>query len=420
MDKLLIKGGVRLQGEIRIAGAKNSALPILAATLLTHETVQVCNLPHLFDITTMLELLGCMGVQPVIDEKLNVEIDSSTIAHFSAPYELVKTMRASILVLGPLLARYGEAEVALPGGCAIGSRPVNLHISALQAMGADIVVEDGYIKASVDGRLKGASIFMDMVTVTGTENVMMAATLADGVTTIENAAREPEVVDLALCLIEMGAKITGQGTDTIVIEGVKELKGCSYSVMPDRIETGTYLIAAAATRGHIKVKDTRPDILESVLSKLEQAGADIKVGDNWIELDMHGKRPKSVSVRTAPYPAFPTDMQAQFTALNSVAEGTGSITETVFENRFMHVHEMNRMGAAIRVEGNTVIVDGVDNLKGAPVMATDLRASASLIIAGLVGENETTVDRIYQIDRGYECIEEKLQSLGAQIRRLPA
>jgi len=420
MDKLLIKGGVRLQGEIRIAGAKNSALPILAATLLTHETVQVCNLPHLFDITTMLELLGCMGVQPVIDEKLNVEIDSSTIAHFSAPYELVKTMRASILVLGPLLARYGEAEVALPGGCAIGSRPVNLHISALQAMGADIVVEDGYIKASVDGRLKGASIFMDMVTVTGTENVMMAATLADGVTTIENAAREPEVVDLALCLIEMGAKITGQGTDTIVIEGVKELKGCSYSVMPDRIETGTYLIAAAATRGHIKVKDTRPDILESVLSKLEQAGADIKVGDNWIELDMHGKRPKSVSVRTAPYPAFPTDMQAQFTALNSVAEGTGAITETVFENRFMHVHEMNRMGAAIRVEGNTVIVDGVDNLKGAPVMATDLRASASLIIAGLVGENETTVDRIYHIDRGYECIEEKLQSLGAQIRRLPA
>ena len=420
MDKLLIKGGVRLQGEIRIAGAKNSALPILAATLLTHETVQVCNLPHLFDITTMLELLGCMGVQPVIDEKLNVEIDSSTIAHFSAPYELVKTMRASILVLGPLLARYGEAEVALPGGCAIGSRPVNLHISALQAMGADIVVEDGYIKASVDGRLKGASIFMDMVTVTGTENVMMAATLADGVTTIENAAREPEVVDLALCLIEMGAKITGQGTDTIVIEGVKELKGCSYSVMPDRIETGTYLIAAAATRGHIKVKDTRPDILESVLSKLEQAGADIKVGDNWIELDMHGKRPKSVSVRTAPYPAFPTDMQAQFTALNSVAEGTGSITETVFENRFMHVHEMNRMGAAIRVEGNTVIVDGGDNLKGAPVMATDLRASASLIIAGLVGENETTVDRIYHIDRGYECIEEKLQSLGAQIRRLPA
>ena len=420
MDKLLIKGGVSLQGEIRIAGAKNSALPILACTLLTHETVQVCNLPHLFDITTMIELLGCMGVEPVIDEKLNVEVNSSTIKHFSAPYELVKTMRASILVLGPLLARYGEAEVALPGGCAIGSRPVNLHISALQAMGADIVVEDGYIKASVDGRLKGANIFMDIVTVTGTENVMMAATLADGVTIIENAAREPEVVDLAGCLVKMGAIISGQGSDTITVTGVQELFGCSYSVMPDRIETGTYLIAAAATRGHIKVKDTRPDILEAVLSKLEQAGADIKVGDNWIELNMHGKRPKSVSLRTAPYPAFPTDMQAQFTALNAIADGTGSITETVFENRFMHVHEMNRMGADIVVEGNTVIVKGVDTLKGAPVMATDLRASASLIIAGLVSDNETVVDRIYHIDRGYECIEEKLQLLGAKIRRVPA
>ena len=420
MDKLLIKGGVSLQGEIRIAGAKNSALPILASTLLTHETVQVCNLPHLFDITTMIELLGCMGVEPVIDEKLNVEVNSSTIKHFSAPYELVKTMRASILVLGPLLARYGEAEVALPGGCAIGSRPVNLHISALQAMGADIVVEDGYIKASVDGRLKGAHVFMDIVTVTGTENVMMAATLADGVTIIENAAREPEVVDLADCLVKMGAIISGQGSDTITITGVQELFGCSYSVMPDRIETGTYLIAAAATRGHIKVKDTRPDILEAVLSKLEQAGADIKVGDNWIELNMHGKRPKSVSLSTAPYPAFPTDMQAQFTALNAIADGTGSITETVFENRFMHVHEMNRMGADIAVEGNTVIVKGVDTLKGAPVMATDLRASASLIIAGLVSENETVVDRIYHIDRGYECIEEKLQLLGATIRRVPS
>tara|TARA_B110000908_G_scaffold30319_1_gene35915 strand:- start:493 stop:1755 length:1263 start_codon:yes stop_codon:yes gene_type:complete len=420
MDKLLIKGGVSLQGEIRIAGAKNSALPILASTLLTRETVQICNLPHLFDITTMIELLGCMGVEPVIDEKLNVEVNSSTIKHFSAPYELVKTMRASILVLGPLLARYGEAEVALPGGCAIGSRPVNLHISALQSMGADIVVEDGYIKASVEGRLKGAHIFMDIVTVTGTENVMMAATLADGVTIIENAAREPEVVDLANCLVKMGAIISGQGSDTITITGVKELHGCSYSVMPDRIETGTYLIAAAATRGHIKVKDTRPDILEAVLSKLEQAGADIKVGDNWIELNMHGKRPKSVSLRTAPYPAFPTDMQAQFTALNAIADGTGSITETVFENRFMHVHEMNRMGADIAVEGNTVIVKGVDALKGAPVMATDLRASASLIIAGLVSENETVVDRIYHIDRGYECIEEKLQLLGATIRRVPS
>lgn len=420
MDKLLIKGGMSLQGEIRIAGAKNSALPILASTLLTHDTVQICNLPHLFDITTMIELLACMGVEPVIDEKINVEVNSSTIKHFNAPYELVKTMRASILVLGPLLACYGKAEVALPGGCAIGSRPVNLHISALQAMGADIVVEDGYIKASVDGRLKGANVFMDLVTVTGTENVMMAATLADGKTVIENAAREPEVVDLANCLVAMGAIISGQGSDTITITGVEKLNGCSYSVMPDRIETGTYLIAAAATRGHIKVKDTRPDILEAVLSKLEQAGADITVGEDWIELDMHGKRPKSVSLRTAPYPAFPTDMQAQFTALNSVAEGTGSITETVFENRFMHVHEMNRMGALITVEGNTVIVEGVESLKGAPVMATDLRASASLIIAGLVSENETIVDRIYHIDRGYECIEEKLQSLGAHIRRVPS
>tara|TARA_B100001250_G_scaffold285631_1_gene247700 strand:- start:1085 stop:2347 length:1263 start_codon:yes stop_codon:yes gene_type:complete len=420
MDKLIINGGISLKGEIRIAGAKNSALPIMAATLLTHDTVEICNLPHLYDITTMLELLGCMGVQPVVDEKLNVEINSSTINHFNAPYELVKTMRASILVLGPLLTRYGQAEVALPGGCAIGSRPVNLHINALKAMGANIIVEDGYIKASVDGRLHGAHIFMDLVTVTGTENVMMAAALAQGQTIIENAAREPEVVDLANCLIKMGADITGQGTDTVVINGVKELKGCSYSVMPDRIETGTYLIAAAATRGHIKVKDTSPTILESVLDKLEQIGAEIKVGDNWIELDMQGRRPKAVSLRTAPYPAFPTDMQAQFTALNSVANGTGLITETVFENRFMHVQEMNRMGASIRVEGNTVIVDGVDALKGAPVMATDLRASASLIIAGLVSENETSVDRIYHIDRGYECIEEKLQLLGAKIKRVPS
>ena len=368
----------------------------------------------------MIELMGCLGVEPIIDEKLNVEINSSSIKHFNAPYELVKTMRASILVLGPLLSRYGQAEVALPGGCAIGSRPVNLHISALQMMGADITVENGYIKASVKGRLKGAHIFMDLVTVTGTENVMMAATLAEGQTIIENAAREPEVVDLADCLVAMGADISGQGGDTIVINGVDELHGCTYTVMPDRIETGTYLIAAAATRGHIKVKDTRPDILESVLSKLEQAGAEIKIGENWIELDMHGQRPRAVSLRTAPYPAFPTDMQAQFTALNCVAKGSGTITETVFENRFMHVHEMNRMGASIRVEGNTVIVDGVEALKGAPVMATDLRASASLIIAGLVSENETTVDRIYHIDRGYECIEEKLQHLGAKIRRIPS
>ncbi len=420
MDRLIINGGSPLRGEIRIAGAKNSALPILAASLLTRDTVQIRNLPHLYDITTMLELLGCMGVEPIIDEKLSVEIDSSSINSFSAPYELVKTMRASILVLGPLLAMYGQAEVALPGGCAIGSRPVNLHISALEAMGAQILVEDGYIKAIVDGKLKGARIVMDLVTVTGTENVMMAATLAKGRTIIENAAREPEVVDLANCLVKMGANISGQGTDTIVIDGVSELHGCSYAVMPDRIETGTYLIAAAATRGKVRVKDTRPDILDAVLAKLEQVGAEIKLGNDWIELDMHGKRPMSVSVRTAPYPAFPTDMQAQFTALNAVATGTGSITETVFENRFMHVHEMNRMGASIRVEGNTVIVDGVESLKGAPVMATDLRASASLIIAGLVSQNETSVDRIYHIDRGYECIEEKLQLLGAKIRRVPS
>lgn len=420
MDKLLIQGGISLSGEIRIAGAKNSALPILAATLLTTDTVKISNLPHLYDVTTMLELLGCMGIEHVVDAKLNVEISSSSIRHCSAPYDLVKTMRASILVLGPLLAHFGKAEVALPGGCAIGSRPVNLHISALQKMGADIVVEDGYIKASVDGRLKGCHVFMDMCTVTGTENVLMAATLATGQTVIENAAREPEVVDLANCLIAMGADIKGAGTDTIVINGKERLHGCSYAVMPDRIETGTYLIAAAATRGRIKCKDTRPDILEAVLSKLQEAGAEINVGEDWIELDMHGRRPKAVSVRTAPYPAFPTDMQAQFTALNAIALGTGSIVETVFENRFMHVQEMNRMGANMVVQGNTVIVTGVPVLKGAPVMATDLRASASLVIAGLVCDNETLVDRIYHIDRGYECIEEKMQSLGAIIRRIPS
>jgi len=420
MDKLEIHGGIPLQGEIRIAGAKNSALPIMASTLLTKETVKVGNLPHLYDITTMLELLGCMGVESIVGEKLGVEICSAPIRHFSAPYELVKTMRASILVLGPLLAHFGQAEVALPGGCAIGSRPVNLHLSALKKMGADINVEEGYIKASVDGRLKGAHIFMDLVTVTGTENVMMAACLADGKTVIENAAREPEVVDLALCLKAMGADISGEGSDTITINGVEELHGCEYNVMPDRIETGTYLIATAATRGKIKVKDTRPDILEAVLSKLEEAGAHIEVGDDWISLDMKGKRPKAVSLTTAPYPAFPTDMQAQFTALNAVAEGAGLITETVFENRFMHVHEMNRMGADLKIEGNTVVVNGKEILKGAPVMATDLRASASLIIAGLMSESQTTVDRIYHIDRGYECIEEKLQLLGARIKRLPS
>jgi UDP-N-acetylglucosamine 1-carboxyvinyltransferase len=421
VDKLVIQGGSQLNGEIRIAGAKNSALPIMAATLLTADVVDIGNLPHLFDITTMLELLGCMGVETVVGEKLNVSINSSSIRNFNAPYELVKTMRASILVLGPMLSRFGEAEVALPGGCAIGSRPVNLHLAALKKMGAQIRMDNGYIKANTKGkRLKGAHILMDIVTVTGTENIMMAATLADGQTIIENAAREPEVVDLAHCLRAMGADISGEGTGTITINGVDKLHGCSYSIMPDRIETGTYLIAAAATRGRIKVKDTRPSILDAVLSKLEEAGAQIEIGDTWISLDMHGQRPKAVSLTTAPYPAFPTDMQAQFTALNTIADGSGSITETVFENRFMHVHEMNRMGADLRVEGNTVIFRGVGALKGAPVMATDLRASASLVIAGLISENETTVDRIYHIDRGYECIEEKLQLLGAKIRRLPS
>lgn len=420
MDRLIIDGGVGLEGEIRIAGAKNSALPVLAATLLSGEPVRVGNLPHLYDITTMLELLGCMGVETMVDEKLNVEVDSGPIRELSAPYELVRTMRASILVLGPLLARHGRAEVALPGGCAIGSRPVNLHIGALKAMGASVSVEDGYIKAASKGRLKGAHIFMDIVTVTGTENVMMAATLAEGRTVIENAAREPEVADLANCLNRMGADISGHGTDTIVINGVGRLGGCGYKVLPDRIEAGTYLAAAAATGGHVRVKGARPHMLEAVLSKLEQAGARIGLGEDWIELDMRGRRPRAVSLRTAPYPAFPTDLQAQFTALNAVARGTGSITETVFENRFMHVHEMNRMGASMQVEGNTVIVEGVKSLKGAPVMATDLRASASLIIAGLVSESETSVDRIYHIDRGYECIEEKLRSLGARIRRVPA
>lgn len=419
MDKLVIQGGKRLNGEIRIAGAKNSALPILASTLLTTDMVKVSNLPHLYDITTMLELLGCMGVESIVGEKLGVEICSSPIRHFNAPYELVKTMRASILVLGPMLSHFGQAEVALPGGCAIGSRPVDLHLSALKKMGARIDVVDGYIKARTNGRLKGTHIFMDLVTVTGTENVMMAATLADGQTVIENAAREPEVVDLAHCLKKMGADISGEGTDTIVINGVNRLRGCEYAVMPDRIETGTYLIAVAATKGRIKVKDTRPSVLEAVLSKLEEAGATIETGEDWIILDMEGRRPKAVSLKTAPYPALPTDMQAQFTALNTVAEGTATITETVFENRFMHVHEMKRMGADLTVEGNTVMVRGVEALRGAPVMATDLRASASLIIAGLVAENETIVDRIYHIDRGYECIEEKLQLLGARIRRLP-
>ena len=418
MDKLIITGGVPLNGEVRISGAKNAALPILAATLLADEPVTISNVPHLRDITTTLELLGRMGVQVTVDERMNVEVDPRTITNFFAPYELVKTMRASVLVLGPLLARYGQANVSLPGGCAIGARPVNLHIHGLEAMGATIKVENGYIRA-IAKKLKGAHLFLDVVTVTGTENLMMAATLADGTTIIENAAREPEVVDLANCLIKMGAKIRGAGTDTITIDGVERLGGTHYNILPDRIETGTYLVAAAITGGRIKVRDTDPHLLEAVLLKLREAGAEITVGDNWIELDMKGRRPRSVDVRTAPYPAFPTDMQAQFTALNMVAEGTGTITETVFENRFMHVQEMQRMGADIRLEGNTAIIRGVEKLTGAPVMATDLRASAGLVIAGLVAEGDTLVDRIYHIDRGYECIEEKLRQMGGCIRRVP-
>lgn len=418
MDKLIINGGAALNGEVRISGAKNAALPILAATLLADDPVTVCNVPHLHDITTTMELLGRMGVSLTIDEKLNIEVDASTINEFYAPYELVKTMRASILVLGPLLARFGRADVSLPGGCAIGTRPVNLHLQGLSAMGAEISVDNGYIRARA-GRLHGAELVMDTITVTGTENLMMAATLAEGRTVIENAAREPEVIDLARCLNQMGANISGAGTGVITIDGVEKLSGTRYAVLPDRIETGTYLVAAAMTGGRVRVKDTQPDLLHSVTHKLGEAGAQITTGDDWIELDMGGDRPHSINVSTAPYPAFPTDMQAQFTALNAVADGVGTITETVFENRFMHVLEMQRMGASIHLEGNSAIIKGIPRLTGAPVMATDLRASASLVLAGLVADGETTVDRIYHIDRGYECIEEKLAQLGAQIRRVP-
>lgn len=418
MDRLLIQGGAPLSGEIRISGAKNAVLPILAATLLADGEVVVRNVPHLQDVTTTLELLGRMGVTLIVDERMNITVDPRTMDVFYAPYELVKTMRASILVLGPLVAKYGQAEVSLPGGCAIGSRPVNLHIEGLRALGAEVDVEDGYIKARAN-KLKGARLVMEMITVTGTENLMMAASLAEGQTVIENAAREPEVVDLANCLISMGAKIEGAGTDCITIEGVSSLSGTTYDVLPDRIETGTFLTAAAITGGKIRLKDTRPDLVDAVLVKLEEAGADINTGPDWIELDMHGRRPKAVHVRTAPYPGFPTDMQAQFTALNIIGEGMGTISETVFENRFMHIPEMQRMGADVRLEGNTAISNGVQGLKAAPVMATDLRASASLVLAGLVASGETFVDRIYHIDRGYECIEEKLAQLGAKIRRVP-
>jgi len=417
MDKLLITGGHPLNGDIRISGAKNAALPILTATLLAQTPSYINNVPHLQDITTLLNLLGRMGVDLIVDEKLNIEVNSNNVHTFTAPYEMVKTMRASILVLGPLLARFGQAQVSLPGGCAIGARPVNLHIQGLTAMGADIQVEGGYIRAKAK-RLHGATLCLDIVTVTGTENLMMAATLADGITVIENAAREPEVVDLAHCLNKMGAQIEGMGTDTIRIEGVEKLSGTEYTVLPDRIETGTYLVAATMTGGHIKVKNTNANLLDAVLLKLLEAGATITRGDDWIELDMQGRRPRAVDIHTAPYPAFPTDMQAQLTAMNAIADGVSMLTETIFENRFMHALELERMGAKIRIEGNTAIIQGVERLQAAPVMATDLRASAGLVLAGLVAEGETLVDRIYHIDRGYERIEEKLTQLGARIRRV--
>ncbi len=419
MDKLIIQGGIKLRGEIRVSGAKNAALPILAATLLADGIMTISNVPHLHDITTTMELLGRMGCELTVDEKMSIQVDSRVIREFFAPYELVRTMRASILVLGPLLTRFGRADVSLPGGCAIGTRPVNLHLEGLAAMGADLQVEGGYIRA-VAKRLKGVDLVMDLVTVTGTENLMMAATMAKGVTVIRNAAREPEVVDLANCLIKMGAKIEGAGTDTIRIEGVDGLTGTEYEILPDRIETGTYLVAALMTRGHIKLKNTQPSLLEAVLAKLHEAGADIETSDTSIEIKMEHERPRAVSIHTSPYPGFPTDMQAQFTALNCIADGTGTITESVFENRFMHVQELQRMGAQVKIEGNTAITTGVAKLKSAPLMATDLRASASLVLAGLVADGATEVDRIYHIDRGYETIEEKLSNLGAQIRRVPS
>lgn len=419
MDKLIITGGACLNGEIRISGSKNSGLPILAATILAETPMCISNLPHLNDITTMIALLRCMGVGITINENMSVEIECGPGVDCEAPYELVKTMRASILVLGPLLSRYGKADVSFPGGCAIGSRPVDIHLRGLEAMGAKIEIDGGYIRARAPNGLKGTHFYMDTVTVGGTENLLMAAVLARGTTVLGNAAREPEIVDLANCLVAMGAKIDGIGSDTLTIDGVQSLNGCGYKVMADRIETGTYLTAAAATRGRVLLRDTDPSALDAVLLKLEHAGAHITTGDTHIELDMRGNRPVAVSLRTAPYPAFPTDMQAQFTAMNSVAEGVGSVTETIFENRLIQVHELNRMGANIKLEGNTAIIEGVERLKGAPVMATDLRASASLVIAGMVADGETVIDRIYHIDRGYECIEEKLRLLGANIRRVP-
>ncbi|STY29721.1 UDP-N-acetylglucosamine 1-carboxyvinyltransferase [Legionella wadsworthii] len=419
MDKLLINGGKALHGEVVISGAKNAALPIMAASLLARDHVTISNVPHLKDITTMMELLGQLGAHLIVDEKMNVQVDASQVNEFVAPYDLVKTMRASILVLGPLLARFGKADVSLPGGCAIGTRPVDLHLKALKSMGADITVKNGYINARCKrGRLQGRRLMFDTVTVTGTENVLMAATLAEGTTIIKNAAREPEVVDLANFLIQMGAKISGAGTSIIEVEGVESLSGGTYSVMSDRIEAGTYLAAGALTRGHVTVKRVRPDTLLSQLCKFEEAGAELTIGEDWVSLNMHNQRPQAVHISTAPYPAFATDMQAQFMAMNSVAAGSSTIVETIFENRFMHVQELQRMGAQIQLNGNTALINGVEKLTGAPVMATDLRASASLILAGLVAEGETSVERIYHVDRGYERIEEKLSLLGADIKRV--
>jgi UDP-N-acetylglucosamine 1-carboxyvinyltransferase len=418
MDKLLITGGTRLDGEVQISGAKNAALPLLAGALLGTTPVTLTNVPQLRDISTMIQILGNMGVSVVIGDKCEVEVNANTLTSAVAPYELVKTMRASIFVLGPLLARFHEATVSLPGGCAIGSRPVDQHLKALAALGAEIHVENGYVHARTNGRLKGARFVFDMVTVGGTENLLMAATLAEGTTVIENAAREPEIINLAELLTAMGAKIEGAGTDTITVHGVESLTGCTFRVIADRIETGSYLAAAAVTRGRVKTLNTDPKLMDAVLQKFREAGADVTTGDDWIELDMKGKRPKAVNFRTAPHPAFPTDMQAQFMTVSAVAEGTSTIIETIFENRFMHVPELNRLGAKIAVDGHTAIVSGVDTLQAAPVMATDLRASMSLVIAALAANGDTLVDRIYHIDRGYERVEEKLQGLGASIRRV--
>jgi UDP-N-acetylglucosamine 1-carboxyvinyltransferase len=419
MAAIEIAGGVPLQGDVWISGAKNAVLPILVASLLGDQPSLISNVPHLRDVTTTMELLGRMGAELAVDERMRIQIDPRGVNNFEAPYDLVKTMRASILVLGPLVARHGQAVVSLPGGCAIGTRPVDLHLPGLRLLGADVDVINGNIVARA-GRLRGARIVMDLVSVTGTENLMMAATLAEGTTVIENAAQEPEVVDLANYLNAMGARVRGAGTTNITIEGVERLGGCEYTVLPDRIETGTYLVAAAMTGGKVRAVRARPSDLDAVLDKLSEAGALIATGEDWIELDMQGRRPRAVDVNTAPYPAFPTDMQAQFTALNAIAEGTSIITETVFENRFMHVQELQRLGANIRLKGNTAVIRGVAQLNGAPIMATDLRASAGLVLAGLVAQGKTVVDRVYHIDRGYEIIEEKLGQLGARIRRVPS